>query len=171
MIYNDPRRFGFFILEKLNELNFNKFLKKLGPEPLSNGLRKDYLIKKIKKTKRNIKTLLMDQKFISGIGNIYASEILYLAKINPNKISYKLSFTDVERLYLATKKILKRAILLGGSTIKDFYSSKGQKGKFQNEFRVYGRENLKCLRVGCDGSISRVVSQGRVSFFCKQCQN
>ena len=101
MIYNDPRRFGFFILEKLNELNSNKFLKKLGPEPLSNSLRKDYLIKKIKKTKRNIKTLLMDQKFISGIGNIYASEILYLAKINPNKISYKLSFRDQTRhLYL-----------------------------------------------------------------------
>jgi formamidopyrimidine-DNA glycosylase len=171
MIYNDPRRFGFFILEKLNELNSNKFLKKLGPEPLSKDLRKDYLIKKIKKTKRTIKTLLMDQNFISGIGNIYASEILYLAKINPNKMSYKLSSTDVDRLYLAMRKVLKRAILLGGSSIKDFYSSEGQRGKFQNEFKVYGRENLNCLRVGCRGSISRVVSLGRASFFCKQCQN
>ena len=171
MIYNDPRRFGFFILEKLDGLSSNKFLKKLGPEPLSQDLKKDYLVERIKKTKRTIKTLLMDQNFISGIGNIYASEILYLAKINPNKMSFKLSVADVGRLYVAIRKILKRAILLGGSSIKDFYSSEGQKGKFQNEFKVYGRENLKCSRTGCRGSISRVVSLGRASFFCKQCQN
>ena len=171
LIYNDPRRFGFFLLDKVSKLGVNKFLSKLGPEPLSKDLNKDYLILKTKATQRMIKTLLMDQRFISGIGNIYANEILFLAKIKPNKISSKLTSIDVSRLYFSIGKVLKRALKLGGSSIKDFHSSVGQKGRFQNEFKVYDRENLKCLRSGCSGLIARVVSQGRASFFCSECQN
>ena len=171
VIYNDPRRFGFFLLDKISKLDVNKFLSKLGPEPLGKDLKKDYLILKTKATQRTIKTLLMDQRFISGIGNIYANEILFLAKIRPNKISSKLSLVDIDRLHPSISKVLKRALKLGGSSIKDFKSSVGQKGRFQNEFKVYDREDLKCLRTGCSGLIARVVSQGRASFFCNECQN
>ena len=171
VIYNDPRRFGFFLLDKISKLDVNKFLSKLGPEPLGKDLKKDYLILKTKATQRTIKTLLMDQRFISGIGNIYANEILFLAKIKPNKISSKLSLVDIGRLHPSIGKVLKRALKLGGSSIKDFKSSVGQKGRFQNEFKVYDREDLKCLRTGCSGLIARVVSQGRASFFCNECQN
>ena len=171
VIYNDPRRFGFFLLDKISKLDVNKFLSKLGPEPLGKDLKKDYLILKTKATQRTIKTLLMDQRFISGIGNIYANEILFLAKIKPNKISSKLSLVDIERLHPSISKVLKRALKLGGSSIKDFKSSVGEKGRFQNEFKVYDREDLKCLRTGCSGLIARVVSQGRASFFCNECQN
>ena len=171
VIYNDPRRFGFFLLDKISKLDVNKFLSKLGPEPLGKDLKKDYLILKTKATQRTIKTLLMDQRFISGIGNIYANEILFLAKIKPNKISSKLSLVDIGRLHPSIGKVLKRALKLGGSSIKDFKSSVGQKGRFQNEFKVYDREDLKCLRTGCSGLIARVVSQGRASFFCDECQN
>ena len=171
VIYNDPRRFGFFLLDKISKLDVNKFLSKLGPEPLGKDLKKDYLILKTKATQRTIKTLLMDQSFISGIGNIYANEILFLAKIRPNKISSKLSLVDIERLHPSISKVLKRALKLGGSSIKDFKSSVGEKGRFQNEFKVYDREDLKCLRTGCSGLIARVVSQGRASFFCNECQN
>ena len=171
VIYNDPRRFGFFLLDKISKLHVNKFLSKLGPEPLGKDLKKDYLILKTKATQRTIKTLLMDQRFISGIGNIYANEILFLAKIRPNKISSKLSLVDIGRLHPSIGKVLKRALKLGGSSIKDFKSSVGEKGRFQNEFKVYDREDLKCLRTGCSGLIARVVSQGRASFFCNECQN
>ncbi|CAN1599251.1 Nei Formamidopyrimidine-DNA glycosylase [Candidatus Pelagibacterales bacterium] len=171
VIYNDPRRFGFFLLDKISKLHVNKFLSKLGPEPLSKDLKKDYLILKTKVTQRTIKTLLMDQRFISGIGNIYANEILFLAKIKPNKISAKLSLIDVGRLHSSIGKVLKKALKFGGSSIKDFKSSVGEKGRFQNEFKVYDREDLKCLRAGCSGLILRVVSQGRASFFCNECQN
>jgi len=171
VIYNDPRRFGFFLLDKISKLDVNKFLSKLGPEPLGKDLKKDYLILKTKATQRTIKTLLMDQRFISGIGNIYANEILFLAKIKPNKFSSKLSLVDIRRLQPSIGKVLKRALKLGGSSIKDFKSSVGQKGRFQNEFKVYDREDLKCLRTGCSGLIARVVSQGRASFFCDECQN
>ena len=171
VIYNDPRRFGFFLLDKISKLDVNKFLSKLGPEPLGKDLKKDYLILKTKATQRTIKTLLMDQSFISGIGNIYANEILFLAKISPNKISSKLSLVDIGRLHPSIGKVLKRALKLGGSSIKDFKSSVGEKGRFQNEFKVYDREDLKCLRTGCSGLIARVVSQGRASFFCDECQN
>ena len=171
VIYNDPRRFGFFLLDKISKLDVNKFLSKLGPEPLGKDLKKDYLILKTKATQRTIKTLLMDQRFISGIGNIYANEILFLAKISPNKISSKLSLVDIGRLHPSIGKVLKRALKLGGSSIKDFKSSVGEKGRFQNEFKVYDRKDLKCLRTGCSGLIARVVSQGRASFFCNECQN
>ena len=171
VIYNDPRRFGFFLLDKISKLDVNKFLSKLGPEPLGKDLKKDYLILKTKATQRTIKILLMDQSFISGIGNIYANEILFLAKIRPNKISSKLSLVDIGRLHPSIGKVLKRALKLGGSSIKDFKSSVGEKGRFQNEFKVYDREDLKCLRTGCSGLIARVVSQGRASFFCNECQN
>lgn len=171
VIYNDPRRFGFFLLDKISKLDVNKFLSKLGPEPLGKDLKKDYLILKTKATQRTIKTLLMDQRFISGIGNIYANEILFLAKIRPNKISSKLSLVDIGRLHPSIGKVLKRALKLGGSSIKDFKFSVGEKGRFQNEFKVYDRKDLKCLRTGCSGLIARVVSQGRASFFCNECQN
>jgi len=171
VIYNDPRRFGFFLLDKVSKLDLNKFLNKLGPEPLGNDLKKDYLMSKTKATQRSIKTLLMDQHFISGIGNIYANEILFSAKIKPNKISSKLTLVDIERLHSSIGKVLKRALKLGGSSIKDFKSSAGLKGRFQNEFKVYDRRDLKCLRQGCSGLIARVVSQGRASFFCSECQN
>ena len=141
----------------------------LGPEPWD--MPEDIWIQKINKSSRPVKSILLDQKTISGIGNIYANEILFSAKIKPNKIASKLTLVDIDKLYSSIGKVLKRALKLGGSSIKDFKSSVGLKGRFQNEFKVYDRRNLKCPRSGCFGLIARVVSQGRASFFCNQCQN
>jgi formamidopyrimidine-DNA glycosylase len=94
-----------------------------------------------------------------------------MAKIKPNKISSRLNLVEITRLHLSISKVLIRALKLGGSSIKDFKSLVGQKGRFQNEFKVYDREDLKCLRARCPGLIVRVVSQGRASFFCNECQN
>ncbi len=169
MIYNDPRRFGFFILDKLSNLKKNKFLRKLGPEPFNKIIQKE-TTNKMLKSKKNIKNLLMDQTFMSGIGNIYANEILFASSINPNRISSNLNNYETQNLFKNIKIILKKAIKLGGSSIKDFKYLDGKSGKFQNEFKVYNKENLKCPRKGCNGIISRVVSVGRATFFCIKCQ-
>ena len=169
IIYNDPRRFGFFriVLDK-KEL-FNKF-KHLGPEPFSRFFNLNYVYNYFKNKKKNIKSFLLDQKFISGIGNIYASEILYLSKINPTKTAYKLSKKDCKNIIFYSKKVLKKAIQKGGSSIRNFKNVSGKDGNFQKEFRVYQRENLKCLKYKCIGKIKKKIILNRSTFFCNICQ-
>ena len=114
---------------------------------------------------------MIDQKFVSGIGNIYASEILFLSKINPNKKIRLLNKDECNRIILSSKSVLLKAIKKGGSSIRDFKNTDGNKGGFQDSFKVYQRENLDCIRKGCEGIIRKKVIANRSSFFCNTCQN
>ncbi|MDA9604532.1 bifunctional DNA-formamidopyrimidine glycosylase/DNA-(apurinic or apyrimidinic site) lyase [Candidatus Pelagibacter sp.] len=169
IIYNDPRRFGFFKFienkEKLS-LRFNHF----GPEPFSKTFNLKYLLNYFFGKKRGIKSFLIDQKFVSGIGNIYASEILYLSKINPTRQAKKMSSEECKKIIFITKSVLNKAIKKGGSSIRDFKNTSGENGNFQKEFKVYQRENLNCTRNKCRGKIKRIFVSNRSTFFCNICQ-
>jgi len=169
LIYNDPRRFGYF--QFLNDFDsLEKKFKNLGPEPFNKRFNSKYLINHFKKKDKNIKNFLLDQKFVSGIGNIYASEILYLSKINPLLSARYLNKNHCKNLVLNSRKILKNAIKKGGSTIRDFKNTKGDIGNFQKEFKVYGRDKLKCKRSTCSGTINKIIQSNRSTFLCEICQ-
>ena len=169
IIYNDPRRFGFFeILENNNLLT--KRLSHLGPEPFSKKFDYKYVNLYLKKKEKNIKSFLIDQNFVSGIGNIYASEILYLSKINPMKKAKLLNKIEQKKIIMNSKKVLFEAIKKGGSTIRDFKNTFGLKGNFQSSFKVYQREGLSCKRLGCKGIIQKKFVLKRSTFFCNTCQ-
>ena len=169
IIYNDPRRFGFIKILK-NKKNLNFFFSKIGPEPLNSKFKINYIYNYLKNKKKCIKSFLLDQKFVSGIGNIYASEILYYSKINPFKQAKKLSKIDIKKIKYFSKFVLNKAIKKGGSSIRNFKNTKGKSGNFQNEFKVYERENLNCLNKSCYGKINKKTISKRSTFFCNNCQ-
>ena len=168
LIYNDPRRFGFFkIFEKKSLLDF---FNNVGPEPLNNKFNINYISNYFINKKKNIKSFLLDQKFVSGIGNIYASEILFYCKINPLKKAKSLTKLDIKKIRYFSKSILNQAIKKGGSSIRNFKNTEGRNGSYQNEFKVYQRENLNCLNKDCFGKIKKKVISKRSTFFCNRCQ-
>ena len=169
IIYNDPRRFGFFKFIENQKQLINRF-NHLGPEPFFKNFSVKYLLKYFLNKKRDIKSFLIDQKFVSGIGNIYASEILFLSKINPTTYAMKLSKEDCKKIISFSKSVLKKAIQKGGSSIRDFKNTSGKSGNFQKEFKVYQRENLNCLRNKCKGKIEKITISNRSTFFCNTCQ-
>ena len=169
IVYNDPRRFGFFKLLN-NKIELKNYFKRLGPEATSSKFSNSYIKKNIKNKKKSIKNLLLDQKFVSGIGNIYANEILFQCKINPLKESNKLNEKEISNLVKYSKLILNLSIKFGGSSIKDFKNAKGISGLFQNNFKVYNREDKNCVRKNCNGKIIKIFISNRSSFFCKFCQ-
>ena len=169
VIYNDPRRFGFLKFIENREALVDKF-NHLGPEPFFKDFNLKYLLKYLLNKKKDIKSFLLDQKFVSGIGNIYASEILFFCKINPTKFAMKLSKTDCKNIISYSKKVLNKAIKKGGSSIRDFRNTTGKSGNFQKEFQVYQRENLNCLRSKCQGRIKKIFISNRSTFFCNTCQ-
>ena len=169
IIYNDPRRFGFFEIienEKLLKKKFNH----LGPEPFNSNYTLNYIYSKLRGKQKNIKNFLIDQNFVSGIGNIYASEILFLSEINPTKKAKNLKKNDCKKILINSKKVLLEAINKGGSSIKDFKNISGNYGGFQSEFKVYQREGLKCKRINCIGIIKKKNISNRSTFFCNSCQ-
>ena len=170
IIYNDPRRFGFFELIK-NKKKLSKRFCHFGPEPFSKLFNLNYVHHYLKNKKKDIKSFLLDQKFVSGIGNIYASEILFLCKINPKKKAQYLNQAECKKIIYYSKLVLKKAIRFGGSSIRDFKNVSGKDGLFQNEFQVYQRENLKCLKYNCRGKIEKKIISKRSTFFCNKCQN
>ena len=170
IIYNDPRRFGFFELIK-NKKKLSKRFYNFGPEPFSTLFNINYVRDYLKDKKKDIKSFLLDQKFVSGIGNIYASEILFLCKVNPQKKAQNLNQVERKKIIYYSKLVLKRAIKFGGSSIRDFKNVSGQDGLFQNKFKVYQRENLKCLKYNCLGKIRKKMISKRSTFFCNKCQN
>ena len=168
LIYNDPRRFGFFkIFEKKG---LSDFFNNVGTEPLNNKFNINYISNYFINKKKNIKSFLLDQKFVSGIGNIYASEILFCCKINPLKKAKNLTKLDIKKIRYFSKSILNQAIKKGGSSIRDFKNVEGRNGSYQNEFKVYQRENLNCLNKDCFGKIKKKVISKRSTFFCNRCQ-
>ena len=170
LIYNDVRKFGFIKLFESQSIYECNHLKFLGPEPLTKDFNKSYISNYILKKKVKIKDLLMNQKFIAGLGNIYCNEILFLCKINPNRIVTKINKKELFNIVKFTKKILKKSILQGGSSIKNFTSADGQNGNFQQVFNVYNREKRKCKTKTCLGIIKKIYTLGRSSFFCPKCQ-
>jgi len=169
IIYNDPRRFGFFKFIGNKQELINRF-SHLGPEPFFKNFNLKYLLKYFFNKKKDIKSFLIDQKFVSGIGNIYASEILFLSKINPKTYAMKLSKEDCKKIITFSKSVLNKAIQKGGSSISDFKNISGQRGNFQKEFKVYQRENLNCLKKKCTGKIKKIFISNRSTFFCNTCQ-
>ena len=169
MIYNDPRRFGFFKFIKNNNDLMRKF-NHLGPEPFSKKFNLKYLLSYFSYKKKNIKSFLLDQKFVSGIGNIYASEILFYCKIRPTTYAMKLSKKDCKNIILFSKRVLNKAIKKGGSSIRNFRDTLGKSGTFQKEFKVYQRESLNCPNSKCNGKIKKIFISDRSTFFCNNCQ-
>ena len=170
LIYNDVRKFGFIKIEKTTNLDNSFHLKKLGPEPLSNKFNINYFINNTKKKEIYLKDLLMNQKFVSGLGNIYVNEAIYLSKINPKIRVNKISKKKVIGLIANIKKVLKKAIKEGGSSIKDFSSVEGEDGNYQQYFNVYGRKGERCKHPNCVGIIRALRISNRSTFFCPKCQ-
>ena len=169
LIYNDPRRFGYFLFFR-NKSDLEKKFMYFGPEPFSSSFNINYVTNYFKNKEKNIKNFLLDQKFVAGIGNIYASEILFLCKIKPNMKAKYLSFKECKKIIFYSKLILKKAIQKGGSSIRDFKNISGNQGSFQKDFNVYQRENLNCLKRNCKGVIKKKYISNRSSFFCNICQ-
>ena len=169
IVYNDPRRFGFFQVIK-NSFDLKKRFNHLGPEPFDPNFNLSYVHNFFKNKNKDIKSFLLDQKFVSGIGNIYASEILFLSKINPFKKVSLLNQKECRKIISNSKKILSKAISKGGSSIRDFKNTSGLKGRFQNEFKVYQKEGKKCKNYGCSDLIKKKIISKRSTFFCDSCQ-
>ena len=169
LIYNDPRRFGFFKILN-NKSDYLRFFTRIGPEAISKDFNKKYLSKILKNRTKNIKNLLLDQKLVSGLGNIYVNEILFQAKINPFKKSYLINLDENKRIVKYSKIILKKAIHFGGSSIRDFKGITGKSGNFQSEFKVYDRAKKRCSRNNCSGQINRKIISNRSTFLCSVCQ-
>ena len=170
LIYNDVRKFGFIKFLNSTKLNSNLHLNNLGPEPLENEFNYNYFKEYIKGKSRTIKDILMDQRFVSGVGNIYANEILFSSKIKPFRKVNELESLVLKKIIKFTKKILNNSIKLGGSSIKDFSSSDGKKGSFQQHFNVYGKKGEVCSNTNCKNKIIRSVISNRAAFFCPDCQ-
>ena len=170
LIYNDVRKFGFIKIFPSKDVFNCVHLLSLGPEPLSSHFNLTYFNKYILNKKTKIKNLLMDQKFVAGLGNIYCNEILFLCKITPTRSVSKINHQEKKKIIFFIKKILKQAIMLGGSSIKNFSSTGGQEGNFQQKFNVYNKDKVSCNRLKCLGIIRKVYTSNRSSFFCPKCQ-
>ena len=174
LIYNDPRRFGLFTTIHKNNLNNSELFKNTGIDPFDENLTADFLFEKIKNKKTPIKITLLDQSIICGIGNIYASEILYESKISPFRESNKISKKECATLIKNTRAVLQKAIDNGGSTLRDYQKPDGSLGYFQNMHCVYNKTGQKCPNCTCNteqtGGIKKAVQAGRSTFYCETLQ-
>ncbi len=168
--FNDPRRFGAMDLIDTAGLAEHKLLRVLGPEPLGNDFHEDHLIAALKGKNTPIKSALLDQGIIAGLGNIYVCEALFRGQVSPKRKAGQVSASRVAALVPIIRQVLEDAIKAGGSSLKDFRQASGELGYFQHSFDVYGREGDPCRREGCGGSIARITQSGRSSFYCGKCQ-
>lgn len=169
--FNDARRFGAMDLFPTGEDDHHKLLSVLGPEPLGNAFNEAHLIAALKGKTSPIKSALLDQNIVAGLGNIYVCEVLYRAGISPKRKAGQIATTRVAGLVPIIREVLEEAIASGGSSLKDYRQTDGELGYFQHNFRVYGREGAPCPTAGCTGTIRRIVQSGRSSFYCPKCQN
>ena len=176
VIYNDPRRFGFMVMMPHSERSEHPLFRSLGAEPLGQELTADYLASRAVGRKVNLKSFLMDQHVVAGLGNIYVSEALFQAGLSPDRAAATLAnrrggpTERAHKLVDAIKDVLERAIEAGGSTLRDYRNAAGEKGAFQDRFAVYDRAASTCAKVGCGGKIRRAVHTGRATFYCPRCQ-
>lgn len=164
--FHDPRRFGHFAV--INPHAPQKLLDHLGPEPLSEAFSSDYLYAKSRRRKVAIKAFIMNQEIVVGVGNIYATEALFLSGIRPGKAAARLSKKDCVRLVDNIKQELTRAITLGGTTLRDFVSPNGTNGYFQQTLKVYGKADAPCPT--CGAPLQHKIIGGRMSVYCAHCQ-
>jgi len=165
--FHDPRRFGSILWTRKDPLQ-HKLIKDLGPEPLSDDFNGQWLYRRSRKRTQAIKNFIMDSHNVVGVGNIYASESLFLAGINPKRKAGNISLERYERLTKAIKKILKQAIKQGGTTLRDFVNGEGKPGYFQQQLNVYGRKGEPCKQ--CKSTIKEIKLGQRSSFYCPVCQ-
>ncbi|RAK57191.1 bifunctional DNA-formamidopyrimidine glycosylase/DNA-(apurinic or apyrimidinic site) lyase [Phenylobacterium deserti] len=168
--YYDPRRFGYMALINTALLELHPWFAELGPEPLSADFDAARLKEAFAGRKQGPKTLLLDQRIVAGLGNIYVCEALHRSRISPFKPAGGISRPRLEKLVDAIRQVLSEAIAAGGSTLRDYAQADGALGYFQHRFRVYDREGEPCMNEGCDGVIKREVQAGRSTFFCPVCQ-
>jgi formamidopyrimidine-DNA glycosylase len=179
IIFNDHRRFGLMALVNTERLEEDKLFKDIGIEPLSDGFNTAYLAKALDGKKTPIKSALLDQRLIAGLGNIYVCEALFRAHISPKRLAGSIKKENLPPLVTAIKKVLKDAIAAGGSTLRDHAQATGDPGNFQHHFLAYGREGKPCKNTAssseghkkaCKGTVKRIVQAGRSTFYCPQCQ-
>ncbi len=168
LVYNDPRRFGMVRLITRNDLGVIAELKGIGPEPLSADFNADYLSVQAHGKKVAIKNLLMDQKVVAGVGNIYAAEILFHSKVRPTRRAGRVKRAEIDLIVEYTTKVLRAAIGSGGTTFRSYRDSRGKPGAFSKRLMVYGREGEPCYV--CGTPIRNVVVGQRASFYCPKCQ-
>jgi formamidopyrimidine-DNA glycosylase len=170
IVFTDHRRFGLMLLAKTDTLNRHKLFERLGPEPLGEAFTPEVLNSRIAGKRAPIKAALLDQRVVAGIGNIYACEALFGARISPKRLASSVAGVRASRLVPAIKATLEAAIKSGGSSLRDYARTDGELGYFQHQFAVYDREGQSCLRPGCSGTIHRIVQSGRSTFYCPRCQ-
>ncbi len=168
--FNDPRRFGAMDLLPTATAEDHKLLSVLGPEPLGNDFHEQHLIDAFKGKNTPVKSALLDQGIVAGLGNIYVCEALYRGKVSPRRKAGQISAPRVAALVPIIRQVLQDAIEAGGSSLKDFRQADGELGYFQHSFDVYGREGEPCRTLGCSAKIKRITQSGRSSFYCAQCQ-
>lgn len=165
--YHDPRRFGLWLYLPHSPFQ-HPLLSHLGPEPLADHFDGDYLFERSRNKKQAIKSFIMNNEMVVGVGNIYASESLFLSSIHPHQPAGSLTRDDCCKLAECIKQVLHQAIAAGGTTLQDFFSPDGKPGYFTNELHVYGRKNLPCFK--CDTLIDTIKTGGRASAWCPTCQ-
>ena len=170
MTYNDPRRFGAMDVFKAEEEEQHFLIKSLGPEPLGNAFDAEILARKLKGKTASIKSALLDQRIVSGLGNIYVCEALWRAGIHPTRAAGKISKPRLEDLVRHIRDVLQDAIAAGGSSLNDYRQADGALGYFQHRFAVYDQEGKACQKPSCTGQIKRIMQNARSSYYCSKCQ-
>jgi formamidopyrimidine-DNA glycosylase len=170
IVFTDHRRFGLMLLSGTEELDQHRLIAGLGPEPLDGSFTAAALSALIKNKRAPIKSALLDQRVVAGLGNIYVCEALFRARISPKRLAASVAGVRAARLVPAIKAVLEAAIQAGGSSLRDYARTDGELGYFQHQFAVYDREKQACVRRGCPGIIRRIVQAGRSTFYCPVCQ-
>ncbi|WP_375573769.1 bifunctional DNA-formamidopyrimidine glycosylase/DNA-(apurinic or apyrimidinic site) lyase [Seohaeicola saemankumensis] len=168
--FNDPRRFGAMDLLETATAEQHKLLALIGPEPLGNDFSEPYLVAAFKGRNTPVKSALLDQRIVAGLGNIYVCEALFRSRISPRRKAGQIAATRVAALVPIIRQVLAEAIEAGGSSLRDFRQADGELGYFQHSFDAYGREGEPCRAAGCTATIARIVQSGRSTFYCPQCQ-
>ena len=168
--FNDARRFGAMDLMPTATAESHPLLVSLGPEPFGNDFSESYLVQRLATKATPIKSALLDQHIVAGLGNIYVCEVLHRAAISPLRLARDLTSREAARLVPLIREVLAEAIEAGGSSLRDYRQADGELGYFQHNFRVYDREGAPCPTPGCGGTILRTVQSGRSSFHCSHCQ-
>ncbi|RLA08391.1 MAG: DNA-formamidopyrimidine glycosylase [Gammaproteobacteria bacterium] len=165
---NDPRRFGLVLYVKNKDIQNHKLLKNLAPEPLTDSFNDNYLQNICQKSEAKIKNILMNNKLVVGVGNIYANEVLFESKIHPETITKNLNKKQIKQLTKSIKTTLKQAIKAGGTTLKDFTNPEGGAGYFSIQLKIYGKTDEPCSI--CSTKIKKIITTQRASFYCSNCQ-
>lgn len=168
--FNDPRRFGAMDLMPTETAQAHRLLQTLGPEPFGNDFHEAHLIDAFRERMSPVKAVLLDQKTVAGLGNIYVCESLFRAGIDPRRKAGRIAAARVANLVPIIRQVLSEAIEAGGSSLRDYRQADGELGYFQHSFDVYGREGAPCRTPGCTATIRRIVQSGRSTFFCPACQ-